>query len=477
MVQPLPAAIAFFAFGALFLGSVLLLLLNPRSQGVRWFVLFQAGNLVWLGGQGWAFAVDGWPSVGWIVPAAVHMLPALFLAFALVEGCQRPPRDAVLAVALGFALLPISLGTLGGGYAGWFIPAWHIGGWGIGTLLLMRSLTGRYQSGRSGSRASWRLETAVISLLLVIAPAVLAGVIVFGVPVFHYAMPLVVVWIQILVFVGVVHLRFYDIEVRAARTGELAAGAAEAERLALVGELSASLAHEIRNPLTGVRSLAQRLAEEEIDRARQRRYAGVILEEVGRVERLVSNLLELARRAPPQPRKEARTPLAPLFEDLLLLLGSRAEKAGVRIVVERTDSVAAAPREILAQVLLNLLLNAIQHSPRGGTVRLSAREDGGAMEVLVRDSGHGIPVAERERIWEPFHSTSGGTGLGLAVVRRLARDEAWEVGVEESPDGGAEFRVRIPGRTAAEPLSCLPIAPRETTDPMRTPTERRCESW
>jgi signal transduction histidine kinase len=450
MAQPVPAAIAFFAFGAIFLGSVLLLLLNPRSGAVRWFVLFQAVNLVWLGAQGWGFAVGGRAAASWVVPVSVHMLPAFFLAYALVQGRGSPARHALLAVLAGVLLLPINLGTFAGALRPWLVPAWHLAGWGTGTVLLTKFLGRLEGSGGTGAVAAWRLGPAVRGLMLVVPAIVVLGAIFFGVRTFHYAMPLLVVFIQLLVFVGVVHLRFYDIEVRAARTGELAAGAAEAERLAVVGELAASLAHEIRNPLTGVRSLAQRLAEEEIDEPRRRRYAGVILEEVGRVERLVSRLLGVARRTPPQARQASSTPLGPLFEDLLLLLGARARKAGVRLEADATDVRAPAAREPLAQALLNLLLNAIRHSPPGGTVRLLARERDGAAELLVRDGGTGVPAGERERIWEPFHSGHGGTGLGLSVVRRLAREEGWAVNVGDAPGGGAEFRLRIPRAASAE---------------------------
>ena len=246
-------------------------------------------------------------------------------------------------------------------------------------------------------------------------------------------------------------LRFYDIEVRAVRTGELAAAAAEQERLAVVGELSASLAHEIRNPLTGVRSLAQRLAEEEIPDDKRRRYASVILEEVGRVERLVANLLGIARRAPRVRDADARTPLAPLFEDLALLVAGRAEKAGVRVTADARGLTAPSAREPLAQALLNLLLNAVAHTPAGGTVSLAARDGGGRDgRSRVRDGGPGVPREQRERIWEPFHTGGGGTGLGLAVVRRVAREEGWTVEVGDAPGGGAEFRIVIPMPASVE---------------------------
>jgi hypothetical protein len=103
------AAIAFFAFGALFTGSLLLLLLNFRSRSVRWWVLFQAANLLWLGAQGWAFATASWPQLGPLISGTVHVMPALFLAFALVDGYGRPDRDALLAVGLGLVTLPIDI--------------------------------------------------------------------------------------------------------------------------------------------------------------------------------------------------------------------------------------------------------------------------------------------------------------------------------------------------------------------------------
>jgi signal transduction histidine kinase len=256
------------------------------------------------------------------------------------------------------------------------------------------------------------------------------------------------VGINLLVFLGVVHLRFYDVEVRAARTQDLLAGGAEVERMALLGALSASLAHEIRNPLTGMRSLAQRLAEEEIDDERRRRYAGVILQETARLDRLVASLLGLARRSTPAPGP-APVPLAPLFEDLVLLLDSRARGASVALERAETTVIVHARPEPLAQILLNLLINGIQHTPPGGSVRLEARESPIAVEIGVHDGGPGIPAGAPERIWEPFHSTSGGTGLGLAIVRRLAGEEGWTVDVENTPGGGATFRLCIP-RTGTE---------------------------
>jgi signal transduction histidine kinase len=293
-------------------------------------------------------------------------------------------------------------------------------------------------------------ELALKLVLLVIVPLAVIGVIVLGGAFLLYVMPLITILIQFLIFIGVVHHRFYDIEVRAARTGDLAVHAAEQERLALLGELSATLAHEIRNPLTGMRSLTQRLAEPDVDEGRRTRYAGVILGEIGRLDRIVSNLLDLSRRTGVRDTRAVATPLDPLFGDLALLVDGRARRAQVTIEHDGAGLTVAAPRDALAQALLNLLINAIAHSPHGGRVHLGTLPlPGGRVEVRVMDSGPGVPADERLRVFEPFHTQGLGAGLGLAVVRRLARELEWEAGVGDAPGGGACFYLRVPAAAAA----------------------------
>lgn len=439
-MSSLAVAVAFFACGVVFFSTATLLLFNPRSRGVRWYALFQAGLMSWLGVQGWIFASGG--TRGPLFFGIIHMLPALFLAFALAEGLERPDREALLAVGVGLVLLPWAVRRDGGV----ILDLWQLVAWIGGTVPMVRFGLRSRQAKAAGKR---RLSLGVVVGMAAVLPLGLIGGVLTEGEHSVYALPLAMVWIQLLIFVGVSRLRFYDIEVRASRTGELAAAAAEQERLAVLGELSASVAHEVRNPLTGMRSLAQRLAEDDVDDAKRRRYAAVILEEAERVERIVSNLLGFARRAAVRPEPGARTALAPLFDDLLLLVEAHARKGGVTVDADAGGSVAAAPREALAQAILNLLLNAIRHTPAGGTVHLAARPAEGELEVVVSDTGPGVPPAERERIWEPFRSEGGGTGLGLAVVRRLARELGWEARVGGAPGGGAEFSIRIPSPRAA----------------------------
>ena len=439
-MSSLAVAVAFFACGVVFFSSTTLLLFNPRSRGVRWFVLFQAGLMAWLGVQGWMFATGG--VRGPLFFAIVHILPALFLAFALAEGLERPDWEALLAVVLGLVLLPWAVQPEGGV----ILDLWQLVAWVGGSVLMARFGLRSRQARAADER---RLNLGVVAGMAAVLPLGLIGGLLTEGEHSVFVLPLAMVWIQLLIFVGVSRLRFYDIEVRASRTGELAAAAAQQERLAVLGELSASVAHEVRNPLTGMRSLAQRLAEDDVDDAKRRRYAAVILEEAERVERIVANLLGFARRAAVRPEPGARTALAPLFDDLLLLVEAHARKGGVTVDADAGGSVAAAPREALAQAILNLLLNAIRHTPAGGTVHLAARPADGELEVVVSDTGPGVPPADRERIWEPFRSEGGGTGLGLAVVRRLARELGWEARVGGAPGGGAEFSIRIPTPQAA----------------------------
>jgi len=446
-MNPAAAAVAFFALGVTLFGSSLLLLFNPRSVGARWFAAFQLSIAVWLAAQGWGFATGDWARMSPVVSGAVHMAPALFLAFAMHE-VHGKPWAALGVIVLGLALLPLDLASLHRRYAEWVLGAWNLGAWSVSTVVLVWGMTRRMRKigATPGQRRAARV---LLGLMTIVFPIGIIGGVLTGGATHVYLMPLLMVWIQALVFVGVARLRFYDIEVRAARTGEIAAAAAEQERLAVVGELAASLAHEIRNPLTGVRSLAQRLAEDEVEESKRRRYAGVILEEVGRVERLVANLLGIARRAPRAAAGDETTPLAPLFDDLALLVGSRAEKARVRLVIDANGTSAHAAREPLAQAMLNLLLNAIAHAPEGTAVEVRARPDPGGASIVVRDHGPGIAAGELERIWEPFYSGSNGTGLGLAVVRRLAREHEWTVEAANTADGGAEFRLHVPERAAA----------------------------
>lgn len=445
MTDPVGAAIAFSALGANVLATGLLLLFNARSRAIRWYATFLTAISLWLLTLGVVSITGEWHGP-WrtLYAIAVFALPGLFLASTLAQTAESQTWARWTAVGVTLTALPLGLTvmtttptpavTLLG-------LAWQVLGWGSAAFLQWRD--DRHHGPKVPER---RRAYRVVSRLLVLPGiVVIAAMLLGGERFFRYVMPLVIIAIHFIIFAGVIWLRFYDIEVRAARTGDLAGRAVEGERLALVGELAASVAHEIRNPLTGVRSLAQRIAEEDVDPGRLRRYSTVIVEEIGRVDRIVANLLAVARQAPAVPRSSGPTDLAQLFDDLLLLTGARAARVGVLLEADAADLIAPVGREALAQVLLNLLLNAIRHTPEGGRVRLVAVERG-PIEIAVRDSGPGVPAQSRDRIFEPFQTAStDGSGLGLSVVRRIARENGWTVCVGDAPEGGAEFRIALTG--------------------------------
>jgi signal transduction histidine kinase len=450
LTSPLPwaALIAFAALGANFVGTGLLILINPGSRSIRWHAAFTFWIMAWLALQGWFALGLGSDGLLRFYGGAVHLMPAFFMAATLVETQQVRNRTAFLVVAAGVATVGV-LNPMNGSAGG---IIWQAALWGTAAVLHFRDSSARTPRSADASAGFTSVsvgggERALKLVLLVVVPVAVIGVIVLGGEFVLYIMPLITILIQFLIFIGVVHHRFYDVEVRAARSGELAARAAEQERLALLGELSATLAHEIRNPLTGMRSLTQRLVEDDVDEARRTRYAGVILGEISRLERIVGNLLDVARRNTVHDLEGAATELAPLFDDVALLVEGRAKRA--QVIVERDGGglSAAAPRDALAQSLLNLVINAVSHTPPGGRVRLTAtRADSNGILVRVSDTGPGVPEHARAQIFEPFqtHGPGAGAGLGLAVVRRLARDLGWDVGVSDAPGGGASFHIRLP---------------------------------
>lgn len=224
-----------------------------------------------------------------------------------------------------------------------------------------------------------------------------------------------------------------------------------ASKLAAVGEMSAVIAHEVRTPLGILRSSAQMLRREAGLSPEGRELMGFIESETERLNRLVSTLLDSAR-----PRTPAFAPvdLHALARQSLALLAAEAEKKGVRLAeaLQARDPVIQADGEQLTQVLLNLILNALQVLPRGGQVRVASADDADGLDIAIEDDGPGIAAAERERIFEAFFfRREGGVGLGLAVVQQIVQAHGGSIAVGESALGGAAFRIRLPRKQREEP--------------------------
>ena len=216
------------------------------------------------------------------------------------------------------------------------------------------------------------------------------------------------------------------------------------ERMATLGLLATSLAHEIRNPLSSMR-MSVEVALEEPDEAERRVASALILEEIARLEHLVDDLLAFVRPGPP-----IREPVdvAEVARGTVQLLDRQMahRKVDVSLDVGAELPAIAGDRRRLRQLLVNLMLNAAQAMPNGGRLGVHVEAGDGETVLAVTDEGGGIPESERERIFEPFVSLrEGGTGLGLAVSRGIVDGHGGRIEVESGP-GGTAFRVRLPAR-------------------------------
>lgn len=222
-----------------------------------------------------------------------------------------------------------------------------------------------------------------------------------------------------------------------------------AERLSALGELSAMLAHEIRNPLGSIRGTAEILRDDFRPGHPKHEFLEILLKETDRLNRVVEDFLRLSR---PIDGERKTCDLSAELRELVTLLGSDAAARGVRIALEVVDlpSVTGDP-EKLRQAFLNLILNGIQATVAGGTVTVRGAvlprsgDDGPLVELAFADTGAGIPRESIEKIFTPFFTTKeGGTGLGLAITQRIVEGHGGTVTVESEPGQGTTFRVRLP---------------------------------
>ncbi|MCB2189393.1 MAG: hypothetical protein KQJ78_23490 [Deltaproteobacteria bacterium] len=209
--------------------------------------------------------------------------------------------------------------------------------------------------------------------------------------------------------------------------------------LAAVGRLAASVAHEVRNPLSALRGLVQFLAKGQEAGSRQAEMAQVAVEEVDRLERVVSGLLEYTR-----PREPQRLPLD-LEESARAavdFLAGDPLRAGVEVdlTVEPNLPVVQADPDQVRQIILNLVMNALEAMNGQGKLGLALRRAGAQVIMEVSDSGPGLPPGEPEQLFDLFYSTKErGTGLGLALARRMARAHGGDLTATAGPRGGAKF--------------------------------------
>ncbi|HZG43867.1 MAG TPA: hypothetical protein VEY93_12950, partial [Longimicrobium sp.] len=200
-MNALAAGEAFFALGVTVFSTLTLLLFNPRSGGVRWYALFQLCIAAWLFAQGMGFATGDWDTWRPLMSGAVHLSPGFFLAFALLQTVRSLPA-ALAAMGLGFALLPLDQRSLTGPFAEPLLATWTIGGWMLGTALFVRIMRREPRTTAAERRLG---RTLLLGIVMVMPIGIVSSVLTRG-ALGIYVMPLAMVWIQLLLFVGVARL-------------------------------------------------------------------------------------------------------------------------------------------------------------------------------------------------------------------------------------------------------------------------------
>jgi signal transduction histidine kinase len=220
---------------------------------------------------------------------------------------------------------------------------------------------------------------------------------------------------------------------------------AERERLASLGRMAATVAHEIKNPLSAIKSIAQVMREDESLRNEYERDLGLIVGETDRLSQSVTQLLSFARKESPAGQALS---VDELLRSVVDLFRASAREQGVVLDchVKVEAELAGKSVSALRDALSNLLLNALQATPQGGKVELIAAAADSELLISVQDSGSGVPADLRERIWEPFFTTrQRGTGLGLAIVRKRVQEVGGSASLDVSRNGrGALFQLRVP---------------------------------
>jgi len=220
------------------------------------------------------------------------------------------------------------------------------------------------------------------------------------------------------------------------------------ERMASLGRLSAGIAHEVRNPLTGISLLLDDLHDRMISSPNDQQLIRRSLEEMERLEELIGELLNFASL--PKNKLEKGN-VAAVLDDTLFLVQKQLENNRVAIDLAVDAGLPTIPLDAnrLKQAILNLLSNAIDAMPQGGTLSISVREEQGGIAITIADTGEGISSDRLPLIFEPFYTSKGkGTGLGLSITHNIISDHGGRVQVTSSEGEGTSFTIWLPAQTS-----------------------------
>jgi signal transduction histidine kinase len=230
---------------------------------------------------------------------------------------------------------------------------------------------------------------------------------------------------------------------------ELERELAERERLALVGQMAASISHSLKNPLGSIKTILQLQMESSELPAPMKQETQMVLDEIRRLSETLNQLLQFSRPGVHNHRPAGKCDAAGVAESVAGMLRHEAENRGIALEVSMDGQPleVAASAEVANDILSNLVLNALEATPRGGYVHVSIGSQDGSCSVSVEDNGVGIPPALKEKILQPFFTTKArGTGLGLAIVSRRLEEVGGTLSVY-SPireERGSRFRALLP---------------------------------
>lgn len=246
-------------------------------------------------------------------------------------------------------------------------------------------------------------------------------------------------------------LFFFTLRVTAKTLGSRAASLAEKGRLASVGELASGVAHEVNNPLTAIRGYTQLLQRRAPEDPQMHTIFSEIIHEADHIHRIVQGLLGLARPAPH--KMEGSCLVEDAIDDTLAMASMHGCHKSREVIKESDpDLEVPMPRGQLVQVLLNLVINALQASPQGSKVVMTSRALPDEVRISVIDKGQGISRGDLSRLFDPFFTTKApgeGTGLGLSVSHRLVTEAGGRITVDSSPGQGSVFTVHLPRHRGA----------------------------
>jgi signal transduction histidine kinase len=244
---------------------------------------------------------------------------------------------------------------------------------------------------------------------------------------------------------------FYNQQTHLQKVKSLEAEISRQERLSELGNLAATVAHEIRNPLNSVSMGLQRLKGEFTptqDQDDYARFLDLMLEEVRRLNSIVEQFLSLAR---PLNLKPEPLSVETFLSDITTLVAGDASSSNVKIDLKIAPGLPRlqADQNYLKQLLLNLIRNGVQAMPQGGTLTIDARPDKDFLQMTVSDHGTGMTEETLAHIFEPYFTTKpSGSGLGLSIARRIAEAHGGTITVESSLDKGSRFRILLPFKSA-----------------------------